>query len=92
MSDPKINDPSRFVSQPGEMELLTPEALMDRLDRMIAEAKAKAEEQESVMETYDEEIEYFSRLQAEADAEIARLDKLIADLDWEAAEYGREAE
>ena len=90
MSDDKTNDLSRFVSQPGEMELLTPEAILDRLDRMASEALSRAGEQDALIAKCDDEIAYFDRLEAELDDEIVRLERELADSERQMESYGNQ--
>ena len=92
MTPDKVNDPSRFVSQPGEMEMLTPEAILDRLDRMIADANKVVGEQRDLVAQCDKDIADFKRIEREALDKIAVLEKQIEDDRREFEAYGHKPE
>lgn len=82
------NDLSRFVSQPGEMELITPEEFLARLDRMTADALQHAQEQQALMKECDRIIEEMTRREKMAEAEIERLEREIEESKREFEKYG----
>lgn len=92
MTPDKANDLSRFVSQPGEMEMLTPEAILDRLDRMIADAHKVVGAQRDLVAQCDKDIADFKRIEREALEKIAVLEKQIEDDRREFEAYGHKPE
>ena len=83
------NDRSRFVSQPGEMLLLSPEGVIGQFDAMIAEAQRHMEEQQALIERCDREIEECEKKDAELRAILSKLEREIAQTKRNEKKYGR---
>lgn len=92
MTPDELNDLTRFVSQPGEMELLTPEAIMDRLDQMVAKAHEGIAAQEAVIAQCDRDLEALGKQEQELREELAQMEQEIAQTRKRESEYGRKAD
>lgn len=92
MTPDKTNYLSRFVSQPGEMELLTHAAIIDRLEQMAAQAREGIVTQEAVIAQCDRDLDALIKQELELREELARMEQEIVQTRKRESEYGRKAD